>query len=105
MPIRLCQAPRCGNRAEYRGFCAEHARVRNRVTHPRNRAVYNSVRWHHLRRRALFDRPLCPCGNLAVDVHHITSLEAGGDPYDPANVLPLCKTCHGRITKAEQAVR
>lgn len=100
MPIRLCAAAKCPEPATYRGRCAEHQRQVNRSTH-RNRPVYNSKRWQVLRRRVLFEQPLCPCGGLAVDVDHIVALEDGGAPYERANCQGLCRSCHSKKTRKE----
>lgn len=35
------------------------------------------------------------CGRLGrLEVHHRTSLDDGGAPYDPRNLEVLCPTCH-----------
>lgn len=101
MPTRLCLEARCAAPATYRGYCPEHARTINKVTH-RNRHIYGSKRWDIFRRRVLFEQPLCPCGAIAVDVDHIQSLKAGGKPFSRANCQGLCKSCHSRKTRAEQ---
>lgn len=104
MPTKLCLHPRCPNPQTYRGRCSSHARAREAETHPR-KTVYNSARWKYLRHMVLFEHPICQhCENaLAVDVDHITPIEQGGQPYERANVQALCKQCHGRKTKREQA--
>jgi 5-methylcytosine-specific restriction endonuclease McrA len=102
VPVKLCTARRCPEVATYRGRCAEHARQVNRATH-QNRSIYNSKRWQVLRRRVLFEQPLCACGEIAVDVDHITPLEQGGAPYERANCRGMCKRCHGEKTRKEQA--
>lgn len=104
MPIRLCSHPGCPEAATYRGRCPEHARQRNRDTH-HNRHIYNSKRWKHTRRRVLFNQPLCQCGKLATDVDHITPISDGGDPWNHANLQPLCATCHSRKTNKEARSR
>lgn len=104
MPTKLCSEPRCPLPATYRGRCAEHQRSVNRATH-RNRHIYGSKRWQMLRRRVLFEQPLCPCGEIAVDVDHIVGLEQGGAPYERANCQGLCKSCHSRKTREELTSR
>lgn len=107
MPTRLCSSSGCPEPVVTRGRCRLHARANNRATHSNttNRRVYNSKRWQLLRKRVLFEQPICAgCDDaLAVDVDHITSLDHGGAPYDRANVQGLCPTCHGRKTRQEQA--
>ena len=109
MPVKLCTEPGCGNTATRRSRddmgtrCQEHATTRNRDSHnPERKRIYGSNRWRYLRRAVLIQQPLCECGDLAVDVHHIRDLAQGGAPYDPANCLALCKACHGVLTRREQ---
>lgn len=105
-PIRLCSHPGCPDRSVYRGKCQTHARAINQATH-RNRHVYNTSKWQHTRRAIITAQPLCPgvmgqeCGAIVSDVHHITDLSKGGAPYDPANLLALCRPCHSRLTRHE----
>jgi 5-methylcytosine-specific restriction protein A len=103
MPTRLCAEPGCPHPAHYRGRCPAHARTTNRTTH-HNRTIYNSRRWQLLRRRVLFEQPICAtCDDaIATDVDHITAIEAGGDPWSRANLQGLCHACHSIKTRAEQ---
>ena len=46
----------------------------------------------------------------ALEAHHKTPLHRGGAPYDPENLLVLCRACHVAahrrpLTAAEQAWR
>ena len=102
MSVRLCLEPRCPNLVAYRGRCRRHARQRNRDTH-RNRHIYDSKRWRILRRKVLYDYPICQtCDEeLATDVDHIRPIEQGGEPWSLSNLQALCRRCHGRKTKAE----
>lgn len=110
MPTRLCVEPACPNPATYRGRCQDHAKQRNRETH-RNRYLYNSNRWRRRRKQVLFEQPLCPgvlgdpCGEIAVDVHHIIDIDDGGEPWARTNLVGLCRRCHARLTRQEQATR
>jgi 5-methylcytosine-specific restriction endonuclease McrA len=97
MPTRLCLHPRCPEPAAYRGRCAQHSRQREQQTHS-NKGLYNTKRWKLLRRRVLFEQPLCPCGQIARDVHHKQDLADGGDPWARGNLEALCGPCHSRIT-------
>lgn len=101
MPSRLCLEPRCPERAVYRGRCQHHARQRERQTHP-NKGIYNSKRWRLLRRRVLFEQPLCDCGEIATDVDHIVPIEHGGPVWSRQNLKARCGPCHARKTRAEQ---
>lgn len=105
MPIRLCLAAGCPRPASYRGYCAEHARVRERRTNRAGKAIYNSTRWKHTRRRVLFLQPLCAvegCGEIATDVDHIVPLPDGA-AYELSNLQGLCAAHHGQKTRREQA--
>lgn len=104
MPLRLCQQPGCPNPAHYRGRCPDHARTNEHQTRRAGHRIYRTARWQHTRRRILHNNPICAACNttLATDVDHITPLDTGGEPYDPANLQPLCAQCHGRKTRAEQ---
>jgi 5-methylcytosine-specific restriction enzyme A len=101
MPTRLCLSTGCPHPATHRGRCPTHARQNNQATH-HNRHIYGSKRWQILRRSILFNHPLCPCGQIATDVDHITPIAKGGDPWTPANLQALCAPCHGQKTRAEQ---
>ena len=48
------------------------------------------------------------CGNMAVDIHHISSRGMGGNPSKDniGNLIGLCRSCHdkahsGEITQEE----
>lgn len=101
MPTRLCSESRCPEPASYRGRCPTHAKQRNTDTH-RNRSIYNSKRWAITRNRVLFEQPLCGCGAIATDVHHVIDLEDGGDPWSRSNLEALCHGCHSRLTRQHQ---
>jgi 5-methylcytosine-specific restriction enzyme A len=102
MPTKLCLEPKCPESAIYRGRCRTHARAREAETHP-NKGIYGSKRWQILRRRVLFEQPLCPCGQIATDVDHIRPIEQGGPIWDRANLQALCGPCHSAKTRQEQA--
>ena len=104
MPTRLCTEPRCGNPAAYRGRCTTHAPPHEQATHP-NRHIYNTKRWRILRRTILHTQPLCPCGHIATDVDHIQAIQDGGNPWNPTNLQPLCRQCHGMKTAQELRAR
>lgn len=45
--------------------------------------------------------PVCfvpGCGRLADDPHELLSRGRGGSIVDPANIRPVCRTCHNVIT-------
>ena len=105
MPTTLCLEPRCPNPSTYRGRCADHSRTNERATNRAGKAIYNTKRWQLTRRKVLSLQPLCPCGDLALDVDHIVPLSEGGEPYALSNLRGRCKSCHGKITRAAQGGR
>lgn len=68
---------------------------------------YCTTRWKKLRDAILQETPLCVlCGHLgrvvpATDVDHILPVKNGGEPFDRANLQPLCHSCHSRKTATE----
>jgi 5-methylcytosine-specific restriction protein A len=113
-PTRLCLEPGCPNPATSKGRCDEHrkakerqrSRVRRADGIERNR-FYARKHWTIVRRHQLFEHPLCQingpgCLGIASEVHHRVAMEAGGAPYDPANLASTCKPCHSRETMNEQ---
>jgi 5-methylcytosine-specific restriction endonuclease McrA len=121
-PIRLCIEALCPNPVRdagskgrcdfhYRQLERERSRVRREDVKARNR-FYARKRWAMVRRRKLFEQPLCEyvendesCGRIAEHVHHIIDLADGGDEYTPSNLMSLCKPHHSRITIARQRGR
>jgi len=111
-PISLCAVPTCPKPAVRRGRCAEHLREQGRTTRSVGWHLYRTKRWRMLRKRVLFEQPLCAgwpeeteCHRIATDVDHIVPLDQGGAPYARANVQALCPTCHGRKTWKERSER
>lgn len=102
MPTRLCAIPTCPEPATYRGKCAEHNRSNERTTDRAGKQVYSTKRWAMTRRKVLFLNPLCECGEIATDVHHIRDLADGGVPYDQANLEAMCHSCHSKHTRQVQ---
>ena len=63
------------------------------------KAIYCTGRWRRLRREIMDrDDGLCqdclPVWTMAKEVHHVRPIENGGDPWDPANLVSLCRQCH-----------
>lgn len=105
MPLKVCLEPRCPSFAVYRGRCALHSRQRDKTIHRAGRALYKSKRWQILRRRVLFEQPLCDCGELATDVDHIVAIEDGGAQWSRDNLKAMCGSCHSAKTRREQMAR
>lgn len=108
MPTRLCSStkPPCPEPAVYRGYCKAHAMQRNRETHT-NRHIYNSKRWRILRKKILFESPICQnCDQqLATDVDHIKPIEQGGAAWSKQNLQALCHQCHSTKTKQDMSTQ
>jgi 5-methylcytosine-specific restriction endonuclease McrA len=80
-----------------RGWCLAHAPARQQSPDTRlgaGRRGYGR-KWDTMRAQWLAAHPLCRCGAPAVLVHHIRPISAGGAALDPANLISLCRACHG----------
>jgi 5-methylcytosine-specific restriction endonuclease McrA len=107
---RFCLASGCANEPVYRGHCQRHARAKEQRTNRQGKAVYSTKRWKLLRRRKLYENPICeyvdpdegPCQELATDVHHRHSIAEGGAKWDLRNLESLCQNHHSQHTRAEQ---
>jgi 5-methylcytosine-specific restriction endonuclease McrA len=66
----------------------------------RQRSVYSDRRWA-IARASTLARDGYRCSRCRrttnLDVHHLTPLNSGGEPFDPANLAVLCRSCHQRI--------
>lgn len=104
-PCRQKNCPRLTDRES--GYCEEHEKTAssnyNRfIRRPETKKFYN-YQWRKLRERFLSINPLCEmCKRqgrytTATEVHHIKPLIEGGT-NDFVNLMPLCKSCHSRIT-------
>lgn len=103
--MALCLHPRCPEPPVYRGRCAAHSRAKERGTNRAGRKVYNTKRWQIVRRRVLFEQPLCAeegCDEIATDVDHIVPIAKGGDPFARSNLAALCHSHHSQKTRREQ---
>lgn len=83
-------------------YCAKH---RKQVPSGGDASHYDR-RWQRIRIAFLSKHPLCQkckeAGKLtpATEVHHIIAVKNGGSDADE-NLMPLCKSCHSRITREE----
>lgn len=56
---------------------------------------YGTTRWRKLRKLTLALEPLCrECKSIATVLDHIKPVRDGGEPFDAANLQPLCAACH-----------
>lgn len=119
MPQRPCIASGCPELAQPgRSRCAVHEAERQarrdaeRTEREPWRAIYSTDAWRHARtaarRRACFrceyedeyGRCLTVHGHgVLLEVHHVTPLWAGGDPYSLDNLIVLCPTHHRLIER------
>ena len=103
-PCRYQGCPRLTDSSS--GYCSEHEKVQVKA-YDKSRATEHNQRygskWRMLRKRFLAENPLCEqCKTrgkytIATEVHHIKPLSEGGT-NDVGNLMPLCKSCHSRIT-------
>lgn len=98
-PPTPCREPRCPALVDKPGRCPKHQREYDRERRRREpwRSAYNA-NWRRIRAEVLAEQPLCPCGQLATDVHHLRALRRGGT-HDRWNLLALCKKCHARAAR------
>lgn len=107
-PKRPCRYRSCPNLTNnLHGYCDEHANLALKERRKYNRSSETKKRynyqWRKLRARFLKQNPLCTiCKQqgrytAATEVHHIKPLGEGGN-NELSNLMPLCKSCHSRIT-------
>ena len=103
-PCRYRGCPRLTDLSS--GYCEEHEKLQVRAYDKARAPIHNQrygSKWRKLRKRFLGANPLCEQCRLqgkytiATEVHHIKPLSAGGT-HDERNLMPLCKSCHSRIT-------
>lgn len=104
-PCRYRNCPRLTDSTS--GYCEEHEKIQLRRYEKERAPIHNQrygYQWRKLRKRFLDANPLCEQCRLqgrytmATEVHHIKPLSAGGSLFDMNNLMPLCKSCHSRIT-------
>ena len=69
-------------------------------------AVYRTREWrvarHEAKRRAGYRCAKCG-GYGRLEVHHRVKLSDGGAPYDPDNLVCLCRGCHFEAHRRKKA--
>ena len=67
----------------------------------------NHARWRKLRAQ-LFDAAnwrCAVCGGMARELDHVKPTEQGGARWEPANLQPICRSCHIAKTRREREIR
>jgi 5-methylcytosine-specific restriction protein A len=101
-PPSPCAHRGCAHRAVTRGYCAQHARDRERARGSAASRGYD-LEWRIKRGTYLKAHWCCVvCGGVATDVDHIIPRShGGGDAW--ANLRALCHACHSRRTARDQS--
>jgi 5-methylcytosine-specific restriction enzyme A len=106
MPLKMCSGvdgERCGALVrparDDRGRCPKCRAKNDKNRYDSRRAQgYLTRQWTDVARRFLAAFPVCvDCGARAVIAHHLHGLRPhspGG--MDPANLVPLCRSCHAK---------
>ena len=78
-------------------------RIINKPPASVNDFSYESREWWKIKNNYIEENPLCELclnegnENKSEDVHHITPLSHGGEPFLEDNLIALCQPCHGSI--------
>lgn len=103
MALMPCRQPGCPELVRGR-YCAPHTRqVEGRYRERGQRKAYGTRRWRLRSQAFLVRNPRCSCGELAIEVDHVTPVEDGGGMWDEGNWQGMCHRCHS--AKTNQDVR
>jgi 5-methylcytosine-specific restriction endonuclease McrA len=91
-PLRRCAFPSCAELIRHPGYCRAHN------SRPGHSQLYDHEWDEAARSTRLLHKQCSLCGQPTQEVHHDTPLRAGGKRFDPANMIPLCVSCHVTIT-------
>jgi 5-methylcytosine-specific restriction endonuclease McrA len=93
----------CGTRTKgSRCPTCEAKRMRGtaaRLEEEPHRALLRTKRWRQAAAAARArDRCCVHCrGHTNLEVHHVRALADGGDPFDLANLITVCRSCHRKL--------
>ena len=101
-PCRYRDCPNLTDDAS--GYCEKHkSLVNKKYFRDYKQTERYGYQWRKIRAIFLSENPLCEMCKQegryidATEVHHIKPLsEGGGNEFE--NLMPLCKSCHSRIT-------
>jgi 5-methylcytosine-specific restriction protein A len=110
MKKKLCNHPGCNRLVDIGArYCAEHTRERKPFENAvrTNDSLYNTAAWRKLRGKIVKEHPYCArCGmskkETSLHVHHV--IEPRGNEvlfFDEHNLVPVCESCHQKITAEE----
>ena len=109
-PILLNQCKAIGCKEKVRhwmdSYCPKHLTEKSRLydTTRQHAAFYNSRSWKNTKTMKMNTNPLCErCLSekkikSTEMVHHITSLDDGGESLEMSNLQSLCYQCHAILT-------
>ena len=112
---RLCCYPSCNRWAEEGGYyCSLHKKEKDKSFQYKDLSkyspLYRTARWKKVSKQFLRDNPDCVmCGRPATEVHHDyegkVSYENEEMFFDEAHFVPLCTSCHHKITNQQTQQR
>jgi 5-methylcytosine-specific restriction endonuclease McrA len=99
------------------GYCDRHPRKqqesdarrqRRALDSPetkKQRAFYHSAIWQRIRIAVISRDGICQECRVAaaLEAHHIIPIAAGGEKLSLENLVGLCRPCHSKRTRAENA--
>lgn len=104
---RPCRYSGCPNLTDNEsGYCEKHLSLvpKRKYFRDYKHTERYGYQWRKIRAIFLSENPLCEMCKRegryinATEVHHIKPLSEGGSFSDPSNLMPLCKSCHSKIT-------
>jgi len=102
-PAHPCNWPGCGELTHKR-YCDEHSKEYGRQRRKETPPALYGRRWGGIRNKYLGIHPFCEyegCDKVAVEVHHIIPLKAGGT-HSMNNLQALCKRHHTLVEESRR---